>query len=240
MVYFQPQYNGLDDTMIGMEALVRWNHEKDGVRLPGKFMPLAEDTGLIFEIDRWMMEASIKQFAQWYRDGLNPGKLSLNLAMRQIQQNDCLDFLELLLEKYQFSANLLVLEIAEDRIMKNIEAATAMLGQIRALGASLAVDDFGTGYSSLSYLKRLPINTLKIDRTFVKGLPGDEEDEAISKAIIALGKSLDLDVIAEGVETLEQKTFLVEQGCHLIQGHYYDRPLPADEMQARLKKILGR
>ncbi|MEA3372766.1 MAG: EAL domain-containing protein [Campylobacterota bacterium] len=235
LVYYQPQYSGIDDSIIGMEALVRWNHDNKGAILPDKFIPLAEDTGLIVEIDRWVMETSIRQFAQWYEAGLNPGKLSLNLSMKQLHKSDCIDLLKSLLEKYGFCENWLTFEITEGRIMKNPEAAIATLEEIRALGVTLAIDDFGTGYSSLSYLKRLPIDTLKIDRAFIKELPDDEEDEAISKAIIALGKSLKLNVIAEGVETLEQKTFLVEQGCHLIQGYYYARPLPADEIENGLK-----
>ncbi len=232
---YQPQYDAHKEQLIGMEALIRWNNRDDGLIPPDKFIPFAEETGLIVGIDRWVMETSMKQFAQWYQEGLKPGTLSLNLAMKQLQQRDCIPFIKSLLEKYNFSENWLEFEITEGRIMKDPESAIKTLIEIKELGISLAIDDFGTGYSSLSYLKRLPIDTLKIDRAFVMDLPNDEEDEAISKAIIALGKSLNLNLIAEGVETVEQKEFLLAHGCQWIQGYYYSRPLPVNEMQEYLQ-----
>ena len=234
---YQPQYDAGNDKMIGMEALIRWKNRDFGIISPDKFIPFAEETGLIVEIDRWVMDTSMKQFAQWYQQGLNPGTLSLNLAMKQLQSNDCISFVKSLLTKYNFSENWLEFEITEGRIMKNPDAAIQTLDQIKALGISLAIDDFGTGYSSLSYLKRLPIDTLKIDRAFIMELPDNEEDEAITKAIIALGKSLKLNLIAEGVETLEQKNFLIEHGCDWIQGYLYAKPLSSNEMHDHLKKI---
>ena len=234
---YQPQYDANNDRLIGMEALIRWKNRDLGLIPPDKFIPFAEETGLIVEIDRWVMDTSMKQFAQWYQEGLNPGTLSLNLAMKQLQNNDCTTFVKSLLTKYHFCENWLEFEITEGCIMKDPDAAIKTLDQIKALGISLAIDDFGTGYSSLSYLKRLPIDTLKIDRAFIMELPDNEEDEAITKAIIALGKSLNLNLIAEGVETVEQKNFLIEHGCDWIQGYYYARPLSNSDMHAHLKKI---
>ncbi len=234
---YQPQYDANNDRLIGMEALIRWKNRDYGLIPPDKFIPFAEETGLIVEIDRWVMDTSMKQFAQWYQEGLNPGTLSLNLAMKQLQNNDCTTFVKSLLTKYHFCENWLEFEITEGCIMKDPDAAIKTLDQIKALGISLAIDDFGTGYSSLSYLKRLPIDTLKIDRAFIMELPDNEEDEAITKAIIALGKSLNLNLIAEGVETVEQKNFLIEHGCDWIQGYYYARPLSNSDMHAHLKKI---
>ncbi len=233
-VYYQPQHNGIDDSLIGMEALIRWNREKDGLILPDTFIPIAVETGLVVEIDRWVMETAIKQFVRWYEEGLKPGRLSLNLTMRQLMQGDFIPFVKSVLQKYGYRGNWIEIELTEGRIMNDPEAVIERLEEIKKMGFTLAVDDFGTAYSSLSYLKRLPIDTLKIDSAFIKNL-SDEEDEAISKAIIALGKSLDLTIIAEGVETEEQKKFLIEEGCHLMQGYYYDHPLPVKQMYERLK-----
>ncbi|WP_198263728.1 EAL domain-containing protein [sulfur-oxidizing endosymbiont of Gigantopelta aegis] len=232
---YQPQYDATCNKLIGMEALIRWKNRDYGIIAPDKFIPFAEEVGLIIGIDRWVMETSMQQFSQWYKDDLNPGVLSLNLAMQQLQDKTFIPFLSSLLEKYNFSSDWLELEITEGRIMKDPEVAIKTLSRVKALGISLAIDDFGTGYSSLSYLKRLPIDTLKIDRAFIMELPDNEEDEAISKAIIALAKSLNLNLIAEGVETIEQKNFLVEHGCDLIQGYYYSKPLSDIDMQAHLK-----
>ncbi|MCW8931206.1 MAG: EAL domain-containing protein [Gammaproteobacteria bacterium] len=234
---YQPQYDASNDRMIGMEALIRWNNRDCGIIPPDKFIPFAEETGLIVEVDRWVMDTSMKQFSQWYEEGLNPGTLSLNLAMKQLQNSDCVEYIESLLKKYHFCENWLEFEITEGRIMENPESSIKTLNHIKSLGVSLAIDDFGTGYSSLSYLKRLPIDTLKIDRAFIMGLPDDEEDEAITKAIIALGQSLNLNLIAEGVENQEQKKFLIEHGCDWIQGYYYSKPLLNTDMHTLLKKI---
>ncbi len=234
---YQPQYDAKNNRLIGMEALIRWKNRDADIIPPDKFIPFAEETGLIVDIDRWVMDTSMKQFSQWYKEGLNPGTLSLNLAMKQLQHDDCLEYVESLLKKYHFCENWLEFEITEGRIMKDPETAIKTLNQIKALGVSLAIDDFGTGYSSLSYLKRLPIDTLKIDRAFIMDLPDNGEDEAITKAIIALGESLNLNLIAEGVETVEQKQFLIEQGCEWIQGYYYAKPLLNTDMYKHLKQI---
>ena len=238
IVYFQPQYEITTQTIIGMEALVRWNHPQIGLVPPGKFIPIAEESGLIVEIDRIVMKKAMKQFTQWYKDGYNPGVLSLNLAMKQLNQEDFITTLLNIMNVLQFQAKWLELEVTEGQVMDNPDAAINKLKEISNIGIELAIDDFGTGYSSLAYLKKLPLNKLKIDQSFIKDIPEDEDDMAITKAIIALGKSLNLKLIAEGVETQAQKDFLLENDCTTIQGYYYSRPLPSDEITELLQKTL--
>ncbi len=237
-VYYQPQMNGATNKLVGMEALVRWKRSATETVPPNVFIPLAEETGLIVTLDRWVMCRAMKQFSQWYEQGLQPGVLSLNLTMKQLQTVDFIDFLKQMFEETAFKPQWLELEVTEGQIMKNPESTIKTLEAIKSFGVKLAIDDFGTGYSSLSYLKRLPIDTLKIDRSFISELPYDEEDVAISKAVIALAKSLNLIVIGEGVETFEQKDFLVQNGCQLIQGYYYDKPMNSYEMELKLKLLL--
>ena len=205
-----------------------------GLVSPAKFIPLAESTGIIVELDRLVMKIAMTQFSLWYKAGLNPGKLSMNLAIKQLKKDDFIDILKDLIKETKCKAEWLELEVAEGQIMTNPEEAIKTLQQISDMGIELAVDDFGTGYSSLTYLKRLPINKLKIDQAFIGDLPGDEEDAAITRAVIALAHSLNLKVIAEGVETKEQRDFLIENKCESIQGYFYYKPVPADE----IKKIL--
>ena len=238
VVYYQPQVDGRTDKLIGMEALVRWQHPTMGLVPPSKFIPLAEITGLIVKLDRLVMKSAMTQLSLWNKDGLRPGILALNLAVKQLKEKDCLQIFIDLMKETQCPAECLELEVTESQIMSNPEEAIIKLQTISDLGVKLAVDDFGTGYSSLAYLKRLPINKLKIDREFVKDLPLDEEDSGITKAVIALSKSLNLEVIAEGVETKGQKDFLVNNGCNNIQGYYYSKPLAADEMEDYLRRNL--
>ena len=234
-VFFQPQVNLQDDTIVGMEALVRWIHPIMGLRPPGKFIPMAEESGLIIEIDKIVMKKAMKQFAQWYADGLNPGMLSLNLAMKQLNEEDFIDNLLQTMKELNYKAEWLELEVTEGQVMDNPELSIKKLYQLSSLGIEIAIDDFGTGYSSLSYLKKLPLNKLKIDQSFVRDLPHDEEDIAITQAIIALGKSLKFKIIAEGVELQEQKDFMIENGCDLMQGYFFSKPLPAEEITKLLR-----
>ena len=235
-VYYQPQMDAKKNNLVGMEALVRWKHPEMGLIPPDKFIPLAEATGLIIEIDLFVMRSALSQIVQWYKEGLNPGVLALNLAVKQLENRNFLKVLEKLLEDTKCKREWIELEVTEGQIMKNPEYAIDILNKISALGINLAIDDFGTGYSSLAYLKRLPINKLKIDQSFVRELPDDEEDVAIVKAVIALAESLNLRLIAEGVESKKQKEFLVEHGCTNIQGYFYSKPIPAEEMKMFLSK----
>jgi len=236
LVYYQPQINAKENKLIGMEALVRWQHTTMGLISPAKFIPLAETTGLIIELDQFVMKTAMKQISLWYNKGLNPGVLALNLAIKQLQQRDFISILGNLLKETQCKPQWIELEVTEGQIMTNPEEAIKILKQISDMGIELAVDDFGTGYSSLSYLKKLPLNKLKIDQSFVRELPDDEEDSTITKSVIALAQSLNLKIIAEGVETKEQEEFLVSNGCDNIQGYYFSRPIPTDEMEEYLKK----
>ena len=238
IVYYQPQVDGKTDKIIGMEALVRWNHPTLGMISPAKFIPLAESTGLIVNLDRFVMKTAMTQLASWYKKGLNPGVLAMNLAVKQLQQKDFIPMFTKLMQETNCKAEWIELEVTEGQIMNNPEKAIKILKEISALGVELAIDDFGTGYSSLAYLKKFPINKLKIDQAFVKDLPSDEEDAAITKAVIALAKSLKLRIIAEGVEEEKQKNFIVENGCTNIQGYFYSKPISADEMELLLEKEL--
>ena len=237
VVYFQKQMNAKENRLIGMEALVRWEHPEVGLITPDTFLPVAQSSGLIVSIDRYVMKKAMEQVVAWYDQGLNPGILALNISVEQLAKKDFVTFVKSLLKKSGCKAEWLEFEITESGLMKNPADSIKTLQKLSDLGIELAVDDFGTGYSSLSYLKKLPINRLKIDKSFVDELPDDEEDVAITKAVIALAQSLNLKVIAEGVETEAQKEFLVANGCVKIQGYFYAKPVSAGEMETMLLKI---
>jgi len=238
IVYYQPQVNIVTNELIGMEALIRWNHRRKGILSPDYFLPLAKEIGFIVAIDRWVMKTGMNQIKKWRDAGLTKGYLSLNLSVQHLMAKDFVLQLKQLLTQSDCVEETIHIEITEGEVMHNPEDAIKVLQEINDMGVSLAIDDFGTGYSSLSYLKRLPIDTIKIDRAFIKDLPANEEDVAITKAIIALSNSLHLNVIAEGVETDEQKDFLLEHECHNIQGYLYGKPMPAEEMEDYLKRKL--
>ncbi len=231
MLYFQPQVNAKTNRITGMETLIRWEHSSMGLIPPNEFIPIAEDTGLIIPLGIWILKKCMQQIVKWYDDGLTPGVLAINLSMLQLQQHDFIPMLEKMLLETMCKPQWLEVEITESQVMKNPEHTILTLQKISNLGIKIAIDDFGTGYSSLSYLKRLPIDRLKIDQSFIREIPNDEEDMAISKAIIALAVSLNLDVIAEGVETREQEEFLMKNGCNHIQGYLYAKPMPANEVE---------
>jgi len=233
--YFQPQYDAQKETIVGMEALVRWIHPHVGIIAPGEFIPLAEESGLIIEIDKLVMQQAMEQFSQWYEKGLYPGVLALNLSMRQLNENNFITDLLETMDTYNFKASWLELEVTEGQVMSNPEQSIRKLSRLSKLGIEIAIDDFGTGYSSLSYLKKLPLNKLKIDQSFIRDIPKNEDDVAITKAIIALGKSLNLKLIAEGVETKEQRDFIVDNRCEYIQGYYYSKPLNSEAITRLLE-----
>jgi len=230
IIHYQSQVDASDNSLVGVEALVRWDHPTKGLLLPDQFIPLAEETGMIVEIDRWVMKTAMQQMLQWRKEGLDPGILGLNISMKQLDKLNFLQQIEECIKYNEYDAAWLELEITESQMMRNPDEVITKLNQLNDLGISISIDDFGTGYSSLSLLKRLPIKRLKIDRSFVKDIPGDNEDAAIIKAIIALSQSLNLDLIAEGVETSEQRDFLMKYGCMNIQGHYYSHPLSKEDM----------
>lgn len=236
ILYYQPQFDVelSEDKIVGMEALIRWKDTDNSFISPETFITLAEDTGLIIPLGRWIMKEGMKQMVEWYNKGLNPGVLALNFSMLQLQESDFIFHLETLLEVTGCKAQWIAIEITETQMMKNPDITISTLKELHTLGIKIAIDDFGTGYSSLSYLKRLPIDTLKIDKVFIENLPEDEENLAITKAIFALAKSLNLTVVAEGVETVEQKKALIGNGCKYIQGFYYAKPMNAQEIESYL------
>ena len=235
-VYYQPQYDAVKEEIVGMEALVRWIHPHVGMISPMEFIPLAEENGLIIAIDEIVMQQAMQQFSQWYKQGLHPGKLALNLSMKQLANNHFMTYLMKTMKMYDFNPLWLELEITEGQMMQNPEQSIKKLKRLSKLGIEIAIDDFGTGYSSLSYLKKLPLHKLKIDQSFIRDIPHDSDDVAITKAIIAIAKSLNLKLIAEGVETKEQRSFIIKHKCDFIQGYFYSKPINSSDMEALLKK----
>jgi len=235
-VYYQPQIDIVDEKIIGVEALVRWDHPIMGLIPPEKFLELAEENGLIVEIDRWMMKTSMKQFKKWRRKGFDPGILSLNLTLINLRRDDYLTTLQSCLEKNNFDPTDLELEITESELMTEFEEVITKLKFLSRMQIDIAIDDFGTGHSSLAYLKKLPVNKLKIDKSFVDDIPHNEEDVAIIKTIISLAKNLELKVVAEGVEKEIQKNFLFHNECRYIQGNYFSLPLSALELEKKYFK----
>jgi diguanylate cyclase (GGDEF)-like protein len=229
-VYYQPQYDTQRKQLIGLEALIRWHHPQLGLICPDEFLYAAEESGLIVSLDRWLMNQAMQQMKSWKDEGIVLGRLSLNLTMQQIDQPDFLEFLMEQMKLYDCDGKSLRFEITEGQLMKNPERTIELLNRITALDIKISVDDFGTGHSSLAYLKKLPVDALKIDKEFIRGIPGDEDDVSIVKSIIALAKSMRLDVVAEGVETDDQLDFLSKEGCSLIQGYLFSHPKPAIEI----------
>lgn len=236
LVYYQPQIDARNSTLIGMEALVRWQHPDLGIIPPTKFVPLAEESGFIIQLDNYVMKQAMQDFVEWHNMGFNPGTLSLNLSIKQLNNDDFLKYLIQTSQDTGFDLHWLELEITETQMMQDPLGSIEKLNTLSRMGIDIAIDDFGTGYSSLAYLKRLPVDKLKIDKSFIDNLPDDEEDRAISMAIIALAQTLNLKIIAEGVEYEKQKEFLVENGCNYIQGYIYSRPLPKEEMEKFMKE----
>ena len=233
LVYYQPQIDASSGQLKGMEALVRWDHPTLGLLSPSKFLTLAEESGIIVEIDRWVMKTAMMQINAWYKQGFNPGILALNLSLTHLRREDYIEVLNTTINEIYFRSEWLELEITESEVMKKFDEVITKLTLIKNLGIGIAIDDFGTGHSSLSYLNKLPVHKLKIDKSFIDDIPDKEEDVAIIKAIIALANNLNLSVLAEGVETAEQKDFLLENGCSCIQGYYYSVPLAALEIEEK-------
>ena len=228
-VCYQPQICLRTGKVVGFEALARWHHPQHGEIPPGQFIPLAEDTGLILALGEWVLRTACRQFAQWRKDGMDTGLVSVNISALQLRGYALLDVVRDVARETGCQAEWLELELTESFIMSHTQQAISVMTELRGLGVSLAVDDFGTGYSSLAYLKQLPLSKLKIDRSFIMGIPQDENDVAIVRAIIALGKTLNLKIIAEGVENKEQEEMLRREQCDEVQGYYYARALEPDE-----------
>jgi diguanylate cyclase (GGDEF)-like protein len=237
-LHYQQKVNLKTGQIVGSEALVRWMHPEWGLVRPARFIPLAEETGLIVSIGEWVLREACRQSRAWIDAGLNPGVVSVNLSVRQFRQEGLVRSVDRILHETGLDPAQLEMELTESMVMGNVDAAIAILQGLKQLGVALSVDDFGTGYSSLSYLKDLPIDALKIDRSFVRDIGGGEEaeDGVLAQAIISLGHSLHLKVIAEGVETDAQMRFLRRQGCDEVQGFYYGEPVPPEAHGRLLEK----
>ncbi|MCR4540385.1 EAL domain-containing protein [Pseudomonas sp. 18.1.10] len=229
-VYYQPVHDLQDSRLIGVEALVRWEHPERGLVPPGDFIPIAERTGLIADIDAWVLDQSCRQMGQWLADGVPLNFIAVNVSSRLFARRELYDQVAQVLHNTGLDPAFLELEVTESAVMDDPEAALEQLHRLRELGLRLAIDDFGTGYSSLLRLKRLPVQKLKIDQGFVAGLPWDEDDAAIVRVVIALAKSMGMQVHAEGIEQVEQARFLLEHECDLGQGYWFGRPVPASEI----------
>jgi len=234
LLHFQPKIDIASGRMVGAEALVRWAHPTRGLVPPDEFIPLAEERGLIVPIGRWVIQAACRQIRDWRLAGFVAPPVAVNLSARQFASDSLVDDLVDALTLYGVAAVELEVELTESVLMADPERANEVLQQLHAMGVRIAIDDFGTGYSSLSYLKRFPAQTVKIDRSFIRGLPSDQDDTAITQAVIAMAHSLGLGVVAEGVETVEQLELLRKLGCDQAQGYLLGRPVQASDLAARL------
>ena len=229
-VYYQPVHDLQTCRLIGVEALVRWEHPLRGLLSPGEFIPIAERTGLIAEIDAWVLEHACWQMVQWQATGVELSFVAVNISSRLFTRPELFTLVSTVLADTGLDPALLELEVTESTVMDNSQVALEQMHRLRALGLRLAIDDFGTGFSSLLRLKRLPVQKLKIDQGFVAGLPADNDDVAIVRAVIALGQSMGLQVHAEGIEQVEQAQFLLDLDCNLGQGYWFGRPMPAKDL----------
>jgi len=238
-LHYQPKIDLSTGQITGVEALLRWAHPDLGTLPPMQFIPLAEETGLIVPIGRWVLKEACAQNMLWQREGLQPVSMAVNLSPRQFADDNLLHDVDNALAASGMSPALLQLEVTESMVMQNVPRAVRVLDALRSRGIRLAIDDFGTGYSSMSLMKQFPIDTLKIDRSFVRDLPDDSEDKAIAQAIISMGKALGMTIVAEGVETAEQETFLRDHACDEMQGFLFSKPIPPEQLADLLRTGLG-
>ncbi|MBI3778049.1 MAG: EAL domain-containing protein [Gammaproteobacteria bacterium] len=234
-LHYQPIADCRSGRIVGMEALLRWKHPTRGMISPALFIPLAEETGFIIPIGEWVLRTACEQCRRWQKQGFPSLYVAVNLSSRQFHQKDLPASIYRILHETGLSPGSLGLEITEGLVMQQAEASISTLRELKAMDIRISIDDFGTGYSSLSYLKRFPINILKVDQSFVRGIPGDADDAAIAGTIITMAHSLGLRVVAEGVETVEQLNFMRQHGCDALQGYYLSKPLPADRFEEFLK-----
>ncbi len=228
LVHYQPKYNLQTGEIIGAEALVRWELPERGIILPNDFIPIAEETNLIIEIGEWVLDRVCEDFRHWQRSVSSPGRVSVNLSLKQLRQLNFIKRISAILRSHEVSPTSLELEITETTLMENPVRTIKILDELYALGLHLAIDDFGTGYSSLSALQQFPISTLKIDKSFVADVAVNADDATIVGTIIHMGRSLKMDVVAEGVETEDQLTFLQSLDCNYVQGLLFGDPMSSD------------
>jgi diguanylate cyclase (GGDEF)-like protein/PAS domain S-box-containing protein len=236
-LYYQPQRSLVDDRWFGVEVLLRWNHPERGFIPPDEFIRIAEETGLIVSIGYWVLRQASEQYLAWRRAGLDVGRISINLSTHQFLQGNLVEQLRGILDETGMPPHRLGIEITESAAMPNFDYSVRTLDALRKMGIVIYIDDFGTGFSSLSHLRHLPIDCLKIDRTFVSEIPDNGDDIAIARAIIAMARSMNLQIVAEGIETSEQLEFLRHEGCHTGQGFLFSRPMPSNAIQALMGSV---
>jgi EAL domain-containing protein (putative c-di-GMP-specific phosphodiesterase class I) len=234
LLHYQPKVHAISRHIAGVEALIRWRHPDLGLVSPAAFIPLAEETGLIVPIGEWVLDEACRQAAQWRSAGFHAMSVAVNMASPNFAQKDFIDKVASAAGRAHLDPDAIEIEVTESVLMHDVEATRVTLRALKESGFMLSIDDFGTGYSSLAYLKRFPLDTLKIDRSFVRDVIENAEDAAITEAIIVLGNSLGLSVVAEGVETEAQAAFLRSRGCGLMQGYLYSCPVTADDISAML------
>ena len=239
VLHYQPKFNLATPAITGVEALIRWQHPMRGLLLPGEFIPVAEECGLMLPIGRWVLRQACRQARAWRDEGLPPRSMAVNVSAIEFRSRGFLDYVAAVLDETGLSPEYFEIEVTEGVLMTNVEATAAVLGGLKDLGIRLAIDDFGTGYSSLSYLSRFPIDTLKIDRSFVAGLTQPGNDATIIHAIIAMGRSMKQCVVAEGIETAAQLAALQAHACGEGQGYYFSRPVPAAQLAEQLRRDPG-
>ena len=235
VLYYQPQFDMRNKKVIGVEALVRWKYNEQQIIAPSEFIPMLEKTGLIVPLGQWIAKKCMEQIVSWKKQKLEIERIAINFSMLQIKEDDFVSYFKALLKKTSCNPKWIEIEITESQVMEDPKHIIVTLNAIHALGVKLAIDDFGTGYSFLTYLKRLPIDKIKIDRSFISDIVRNKEDKSIVKAIIALSVSMNINVIAEGIETKSQEKFLLEHGCYIMQGFLYSKPVPVREIENILK-----
>jgi EAL domain-containing protein (putative c-di-GMP-specific phosphodiesterase class I) len=236
VLHYQPQVEMSSGNIIGAEALIRWNHPTLGLLGPLHFIDVAEERGYIVQIGNWVIREACRQIAEWHGKGLPLMTVGVNLSALQFRHQDLVGLLQDALAEYQLPGSCLDVEVTESVIMDDLESTVQTIRAIQAMGIRMSIDDFGTGYSSLAYLKRFKADKLKIDRSFVRDIPGDQDDTAITRAIINMSKNLNMQVVAEGVETVEQWQFLAEEGCHQVQGYLLSKPVSAEAVEPLLRQ----
>ncbi|MFQ3171340.1 MAG: diguanylate cyclase (GGDEF)-like protein/PAS domain S-box-containing protein [Oleispira sp.] len=235
-LYYQPQFASADCSMQGVEALLRWHHKTKGMIPPSYFIPIIEDTGLIIPIGEWVLRQACSDMAKWQKNNIGVNRIAINVSARQFKQHGFIDLVKEVIEESSIKPNQLELELTESILIDNLDHTLDILTRLRAMGVRMAIDDFGTGYSSLNYLKQFPVDTLKIDQSFIQNLPDNKDDAQITRTIISMAHNLGLGVIAEGVETKEQLEFLQQVQCEEIQGYYFSKPIPAKALVSMIEK----
>jgi EAL domain-containing protein (putative c-di-GMP-specific phosphodiesterase class I) len=237
-LYYQVQVDS-DSRPVGAEVLIRWIHPERGMISPADFIPFAEETGLIMPIGQWVVNAACLQLKAWQNMPLASALvLAVNVSAKQFHQQDFVEQVQTAIERHNINPTLLKLELTESMLLHDIDSIILKMGVLRDIGVRFSLDDFGTGYSSLQYLKKLPLTQLKIDQSFVRDITLDASDRAIVRTIIVMAESLGINVIAEGVETIEQRQYLFDNGCFYYQGYLFSKPLPIDSFEALLNKKL--